>query len=438
MPKVRKGFSAKSLIRLCRKTFAKFTQYNAKWGKFPIEDMLSAGLAIFGVKFSSLLQFDHCRKEIARESNLKSLYAIKDIPSDTYFRERVDEVDPKLLKIIFPQIFSRVQQSKILSQFNFYDNHYLVSMDGTQYFNSHTIHCENCDVKHHKDGRIDYYHQSMVITLVHPDSKIVLPMGIEEIAKTDGFTKNDCELNAGKRLLMVIKEQHPKLNLIVTTDSLLANGPIICLLQKLKFDYILKAKPGNHKLLFEWVEHSSLTCLEFTDSKGTYHRYSYINEVPLNETNFDINVNFIDYEEINNKGNKKHFSFITNLEITNDNIEILVKGGRAEWKIENETFNTLKNQGYEFEHNFGHGYKNLCSVMSVLMLLSFLIDQVYALANARFIEAVISSERKLYFWDRVKSYFDIFIFNEWEELWSAIRDREKVIGLNNIFYLNSS
>jgi hypothetical protein len=30
-----------------------------------------------------------------------------------------------------------------------------------------------------------------------------------------------------------------------------------------------------------------------------------------------------------------------------------MSGGRARWKIENETFNTLKNQGYQFEHNFG-------------------------------------------------------------------------------------
>ena len=53
-----------------------------------------------------------------------------------------------------------------------------------------------------------------------------------------------------------------------------------------------------------------------------------------------------------------------------------MRAGRSRWRIENETFNTLKNQGYNFEHNFGHGYKNLCSVMTMLMLLAFLIDQV--------------------------------------------------------------
>ena len=35
---------------------------------------------------------------------------------------------------------------------------------------------------------------------------------------------------------------------------------------------------------------------------------------------------------------------------------------RARWKIENETFNTLKNQGYHFEHNYGHGEQHLSVV----------------------------------------------------------------------------
>jgi hypothetical protein len=45
------------------------------------------------------------------------------------------------------------------------------------------------------------------------------------------------------------------------------------------------------------------------------------------------------------------------LSIPND-VEPVMRGGRARWKIENETFNTLKNQGYNFEHNYGHGKKS--------------------------------------------------------------------------------
>ena len=40
--------------------------------------------------------------------------------------------------------------------------------------------------------------------------------------------------------------------------------------------------------------------------------------------------------------------------------------GRARWKIENETFNVLKTNGYNLEHNFGHGSQTLASILVVL------------------------------------------------------------------------
>ena len=58
-----------------------------------------------------------------------------------------------------------------------------------------------------------------------------------------------------------------------------------------------------------------------------------------------------------------------------------MKGGRARHKIENETFNTLKNQGYQFEHNFGHGYKHLTTVFAYLMYLAFFVDHVFVMLS---------------------------------------------------------
>ena len=54
----------------------------------------------------------------------------------------------------------------------------------------------------------------------------------------------------------------------------------------------------------------------------------------------------------------------------------IMRGGRARWKIENETFNTLKNLGYNFERNYGHGKNYLSTIFCMLMMLAFLIDQI--------------------------------------------------------------
>ncbi len=80
-----------------------------------------------------------------------------------------------------------------------------------------------------------------------------------------------------------------------------------------------------------------------------------------------------------------YFSRVTDLHVTEENLFKIMRGGRARWKIENKTFNTLKNQGYQFEHNFGHGNKNLSIVFAMLMMLAFPVDQVQQLAAGIFI-----------------------------------------------------
>ena len=75
----------------------------------------------------------------------------------------------------------------------------------------------------------------------------------------------------------------------------------------------------------------------------------------------------------------------------------LMRGARARWKIENETFNTPKNQGYHFEHNFGHAYQHLSTVFAYLMLLAFLLDQVQQHCCGLFQQALAKEGYKRYF-----------------------------------------
>ena len=60
----------------------------------PLADHLMSGLAVFGLKFPSLLQFDKGRDDEIIRHNLQTLYGIKQAPCDTYLRERLDDVDP--------------------------------------------------------------------------------------------------------------------------------------------------------------------------------------------------------------------------------------------------------------------------------------------------------------------------------------------------------
>jgi hypothetical protein len=89
----------------------------------------------------------------------------------------------------------------------------------------------------------------------------------------------------------------------------------------------------------------------------------------------------------------------------------LVKGGRSRWKIENETFNTLKNQGYHIEHNFGHGQQNLSMIFFTLNLSAFYVHQILELTDRLYHTVRYSkfTSRKEY-WNQLRCTIRILIF----------------------------
>ena len=117
---------------------------------------------------------------------------------------------------------------------------------------------------------------------------------------------------------------------------------------------------------------------------------------------------------------EQHFSWVTDLRVTKANVYKLMRGGRARWKIENETFNTLKNQGYNFDHNYGHGEQNLSGVLATLMRLAFLTDQTQQLCCALF-QAVwekLGSKRLL--WERMRALFFDYALQSMRQLLEAL------------------
>ena len=136
----------------------------------------------------------------------------------------------------------------------FYQGCYLLSLDGTGYFSSSSIHCDSCLEKVSKQtGEVTYQHQMLAAVIIHPDHREVIPLAPEPIEKQDGSEKNDCERNAAKRLLRRIRQEHPHLKLIVVEDGLASNAPHIRELQELNMHFILGAKPGDHPFLFDEV-----------------------------------------------------------------------------------------------------------------------------------------------------------------------------------------
>ena len=185
--------SGSKLSQIVRNSFSRIKESGKRVRRISLVDNLMSGFALFSLKYPSLLQFDqHSAEEMIRH-NLHSVYDIEEIPSDTQMRERLDEVDSNALRKTFKALFAQCQRSKRLELFKFYDDRYLMPLDGTGYFYSKEVHCDNCCEKNHRDGSIGYYHQMLSGAIVHPDQKVILPFAPEAIMKSDGSTKNDCE-----------------------------------------------------------------------------------------------------------------------------------------------------------------------------------------------------------------------------------------------------
>jgi hypothetical protein len=419
MEKLRKKLSAPGLIEIAIEEFSKIEDHKKRNSKISLRDCLTSGLALFGLKYPSLLQFEigmNDNEKLVRH-NLGNLYQIKQVPSDTYMREELDQVNPEELRTAFVKIYQELQRGKELEGYEFLNGYYLVAVDGTGYFYSDKVHCEHCCERNHQDGSVSYYHQMLAASIVHPDKKQVIPMCPEPILKQDGAKKNDCEQNSAKRLLKKIVEEHPKLPMIVVQDALSANGPHIEFLKSLDLRYIIGVKPKDHQLLFDWFEKSEKETLTITRGE-VIHQFRFINGIPLNGANLGkIDVNFLEYTEIKKGKKTAFFTWITDLKITSQNVEQIMRGARARWKIENETFNTLKNQGYQFEHNFGHGKKYLSTVMAYLMMLAFLIDQVQEIACTLFKKALQQKKNnRKALWNHLREAFDCFKIKSWESL----------------------
>ncbi len=158
------------------------------------------------------------------------------------------------------------------------------------------------------------------------------------------------------------------------------------------------------------------------------HGYRWVNGLSLNASHPQVKVNFLEYWQI--KGDQHRlWTWVTNIPLSPRTVEAVMRGGRARWKVENETFNTLKNQGYALEHNDGHGQQHLATNFALLMMLAFLVDQAQE-AGCRLFQAARARVRsRTSLWERLRALFVGFYIPDWQRLWTAIASGHAASGL---------
>jgi hypothetical protein len=393
--------------------------------RYSMRDCYLSCFAMFFLQDASLLEFQRRVQDQVQRNNLSTVFGVEQIPSDSRLREIVDEQSWEPLRGVYREYLRRAQRSKLLEQFQYLGEWYLVTLDGSEYFSSESVECARCLRRKRSDGSEEHYHQILQPAVVHPGLRQVLPLAPEFIRAQDGASKQDCETNAAKRAIRGIRREYRQLPIIIVADSLYSTGPFVRDLVALRYSYLLVAKPEDHKSLFEDIEGlrrgGMLERVQTLGPKGQRYHYEWVNGVPLNGEPDSPVVGFVQLEIFNAEGERSYrCSWVTDIELSKDNVLEVVRGARARWKIENEAFNTLKNHGYHLEHNYGHGRRYLSETFFLLNLLAFMFHQFHELADGLYQKARARFSARREYWNAIRALFRFLLFDSWDQLLERI------------------
>jgi hypothetical protein len=393
---------------------------------YPMADIGMAAFSVFFMQSPSFLSHQRRLEAGHGRSNCESLFGLSKIPSDNHIRDMLDAATPELLNPMFAETVETLRRREGgLDDFRRLGDRLLIALDGTEYHCSKSIHCRHCSHRlrgatKRKPGETEYFHTMLAASLVAPGHDKVIPLEPEFIVPQDGAEKQDCENAAAKRWLAAHGRRYAELGAVFLGDDLFSRQPLCEAVGEVGGSFIFVCKPASHVLIQEYVTGVELPTLDVPVRRGKQrytHRHRWLAEVPLRDGKDALTVNWLEIEILNAKGHITYRnSFVTDLAVGPDTVVELAAAGRARWKIENETFNVLKNKGYNLEHSFGHGKQHLASILVSLNLLAFAMHTVCDIADQLWQKARQKLGPRYNFFSMLSSATALLIFPSWPDL----------------------
>ena len=443
---------------------------------FKAVDYCMSVFGMFKFKDPSLLAFEDRKADPIATANFKNIFGIEKLASDSMLRKYFDPIDPMSFKPIFVNVLKKIREEKLISQYLYLGNSILIATDGTTFYSSKKNFSPTCQTRKRKkklnpdnenevserrqdkakiaakigkkakghpaasklldqinelddEHEIEYSLQMLTPAIVNPRMKTVIPLMPEPITGSDGTSKQDCETNACKRFLAGLRDyQSAEYEMTLLLDSLFSKSPIIHEIIGHGYNYIANAKPGDHATLFNSIkvleQKGRLQTHVIKEDKVT-KIYEWASSIPLFATADAPFVNFLRCTIKKLDGTQTVFTWVTNHELSKDSVEAIEKAGRARWKIENETFNTLKNHGYQFEHNFGLGQQFLAINFAIIMLIAFLSDQLLELTCQKFIQLLELIKTRRTLWEHLRMALNMAVTKSYEAILDFLFQRLK-------------
>jgi hypothetical protein len=393
--------------------------------KYAMADIGLSAFSLFFMQSESFLSHQRRLEEGQGMSNCQTLFGIQKIPTDNHIRSVLDEVSPEALQPSFDQMLEVLQKHEGLKAFQQLRGRTLIALDGTEYFCSQKLGCPQCLTRKRSSGKTEYYHTMLAATIVAPGHNMALPLMPEFIAPQDGQAKQDCERNGAKRWLAMHSQRVAGLRPVYLGDALFSCQPLAEAVLQTGADFLFVCKADGHKTLYEFLQGATLeqhteTVRRPGNKHLTYH-YRWIQAVPLRDGKDALSVNWIGVTITDTKGKTTYDgAFVTSLPISQETVVELVACARARWKIENESFNVLKNNGYHLEHNFGHGKKHLAKMFAAMNLLAFAFHTLCDCLDQLWIQARTAKGSRLRFFQDFRTITAYILFPSWPSFMNTL------------------
>ncbi|MCL5999805.1 MAG: ISNCY family transposase [Chloroflexi bacterium] len=394
--------------------------------QYSVGDAALSAFAVFFMQSPSFLAYQRDMNKHKGNNNARTLFKIEQIPSDNQTRNLLDPIAPQQFEREFEWVHAGLKESGTLEGFRDYGNTFLIALDGLTYFSSQKLHCPSCLTREDSRGTTHYYHSAITPVIVKPNSPHVLPLMAEFIVPQDGHEKQDCERAAAKRWLASHSPQFAPQSVTYLGDDLYANHPVCeAIAHTYQQYFVCVAKPDSHPALYEWLamleQAGAVECLRERRWNGTFaevwtHRWAA--ELPLRAGDDALRVNWLELTLTREETGEAlyHNTWVTNHAVSAATVGALAKVGRTRWKIENESNNTLKRNGYHLEHNFGHGDLHLSNVLFALNLLAFLVHTAQHLVNEPYRLLRTTLSVRLTFFNDLRALTRYMLFDSWDAL----------------------
>jgi Fe2+ or Zn2+ uptake regulation protein len=404
------------------------TFIDPRTGKNSHYTMVDAGLSAFSVFFMqspSFLEHQRTLEQAHGENNARTLFGVHEIPTDNQIRTLLDPTPPAMVRPAYSFLFNALREAGVVDSHRSLNGTLLLALDGTEYFSSQKLQCDQCSTRQHANGTVTCFHTALTPVLVKPGCGKVIPLAPEFVTPQDGAEKQDCEINAAKRWLAVYGEELRRLGVTVLGDDLYCHEPFCLVLLSFGLGFILVCKPTSHATTYEWLEYlerigavRTVVRTRWTGKRHETDTYRYAADVPLRDADDALKVNWCELTTTTTADGNVLYrnAFATNQALDDGNVAEVVEAGRSRWKIENENNNTLKTKGYHFTHNFGHGQQHLSSLLASLIILAFLTHTVLEWVDDKFqlLRQKLPSRRRLF--DDIKTLTSYLCFDSWEAL----------------------